>query len=136
MPKTIHSQGISPNLCALGNAELEHIQHKQMHAIKQAQVAETFRDDTQQKAKEMDLLCLCKTGEHTWPSEMDVKWKSIARIVTTLPLPKGYQGNNDGVEVLSSKLSPQQHTALHLLITHRTSLRWAIKTQTSFQTGF
>lgn len=56
MPKTILSHGISPILCALGNEELEHVQYKQIHAIKQAQVAETFRDDTQQKAIEIDLL--------------------------------------------------------------------------------
>lgn len=58
MPKTIISHGISPILYALGNEELEHIQYKQIHAIKQAQMAETFRDDTQQKAIETDLLLL------------------------------------------------------------------------------
>lgn len=56
MPKTILSHGISPILHALGNEELEHIQYKQIHAIKQAQMAETFRDETQQKAIEIDLL--------------------------------------------------------------------------------
>lgn len=37
MPKTILSHGISPILYALGNEELEHIQYKQIHSIKQAQ---------------------------------------------------------------------------------------------------
>lgn len=46
MPKTTLSHGISPILFALGNEELEHVQYKQIHAIKQAQMAETFRDDT------------------------------------------------------------------------------------------
>lgn len=121
MPKTILSHGISPILYALGNEELEHIQYKQIHTIKQAQMAELLGMIYNRRQQKLIYyyFSLCKIKRHTLQSEICIKWKSIAWIVATFSFFKGYQWSNHYMEVLSSKASPQWHTVLHLLIAYR-----------------
>lgn len=122
MPKRIPSHGISPILYALGNEELEHIQYKQIHAIKQAQMAETFRDYRQQKAIETDLLLFSKQNKSILCNQKYVSNGKVWMNCNIFILQKISVKYMDYMEMLSSKVSPQQHAVLHLT-TYRISFR-------------
>lgn len=85
-------------------------------------MAETFRDDRQQKAIETDLLLLSMQNKRAYfatknISQMEKYWMNCNVFIL-----QRISMKCDYMEMLSSKVSPQQHTVLHL-ITYRISFR-------------